>query len=126
MTRAEQLAIGAVVYLAGATNDEGWRLVSQQAVAEAIGCTPRYIEVPMQKLSNAGIISSRRGSGGGYAFGGRENLTLWQVLQAIRDKAPRPASTAVGRYIDDLHEAAYRGVRVRDMVTFLADEEATE
>jgi Rrf2 family transcriptional regulator, iron-sulfur cluster assembly transcription factor len=110
MTRAELMAIEAVVYLAGRFNDDGWLAVQQNEICDAIGSPRRYIEPVMQRLSKAGIIYGRRGPRGGYTFSGQRDLTLVEILDAVKSSLNVESRSPVGEFIGDVQNAVYASV----------------
>ncbi len=56
--------------------------VTATQIAEAQAIPPRFVEVILQNLKNAGAVVSRRGSHGGYALAGPpEGMTVAEILR---------------------------------------------
>ena len=78
LTRQEDYAMRAVLYLATsplATNNE---------IAEAQNIPLEYLIKIMQSLAEAGIVSTKRGAGGGVSLAlPPDKITLLDVIQAV-------------------------------------------
>jgi Rrf2 family protein len=58
--------------------------LSIQAVAEREGLSPEYSAKLMRALRQAGLVQSTRGAAGGYRLSRPpEQITVWQVIQAL-------------------------------------------
>jgi Rrf2 family protein len=59
------------------------------ALAEFHDLAPAYMAKHMQALARAGIVTSVRGAGGGYRLARKpQDVTLWDVYQAIEGEEP--------------------------------------
>jgi Rrf2 family protein len=65
LTRAADYAVRALIHLG--TLPPGSRL-SQQALSAAIGAPPAFVGKVLQQLAGAGLLTSHRGIGGGFAL----------------------------------------------------------
>jgi Rrf2 family protein len=58
--------------------------LSIQAVAEREGLSPEYSAKLMRALRQAGLVQSTRGAAGGYRLSRPpEQITVWEVIQAL-------------------------------------------
>ncbi len=58
--------------------------VSGKQLAETLHCPRRYLEPDLQALVSAGILESRRGSGGGYLIAmNPHRISLFDILHCI-------------------------------------------
>jgi Rrf2 family protein len=58
--------------------------LSIQAVAEGEGLSPEYAAKLMRALRQAGLVQSTRGAAGGYRLTrAAEQITVWEVIQAL-------------------------------------------
>jgi Rrf2 family protein len=58
--------------------------LSIQAVAEREGLSPEYSAKLMRALRQAGLVQSTRGAAGGYRLARpAEQITVWEVIQAL-------------------------------------------
>ena len=66
--------------------------VSKQAIAEAEGITPDYVQQIMQRLRAAGLAESHRGRGGGFTLArDPETVSILDVLMAAEGRVePAP------------------------------------
>ena len=84
ITRAADYAVRVTVYLASLPPD---RTAPLGELAEATGVRDNFLSKVLQRLVRAGVISSRRGTGGGFRLSvAPESLTLLQVVEAIEGK----------------------------------------
>lgn len=61
-------------------------------IAVEIGTTVNFLEQIMRNLRNGGIVSVKRGPGGGYSLNKESDLTAYSVAKAV------------GRFSDNLNE----------------------
>lgn len=89
--------------------------VTSESMAGSANTNPVVIRRLLSKLRKAGMVASRRGpSGGFYLNTSPENITLWDVFQAVENprifsssyNEPNPACP-VGRNIQNVLEAIY-------------------
>jgi len=67
--------------------------VSGRHLASMLHCPPRYLEPDLQALVAAGLLTSRRGAGGGYRLAiSPHRISLFDILHVI---APEPAQVVV-------------------------------
>ncbi len=58
--------------------------VTISEIARAEGLSPEYAAKLMRPLRNGGLVTSTRGAGGGYLLArDPEQITTWQVLEAL-------------------------------------------
>ncbi len=58
--------------------------ISGKRLADILNCPRRYLEADLQALSSAGILESRRGSGGGYLIAiNPHRIPLYDILRCI-------------------------------------------
>ena len=78
---AANLALHAVAHIGRAKRDENQsvgRIVTELRVSEA------HLSKVMQRLVKAGLVTSRRGPGGGFLLGREaDRITLLEVLEAV-------------------------------------------
>src|SRR5690349_24759448 len=59
------------------------------ALAEFHELAPAYMAKHMQALARAGVVESVRGAGGGYRLAKKsQDVTLWDIYQAIEGEEP--------------------------------------
>jgi Rrf2 family protein len=64
-----------------------------KAIAEARGISPRFLVQILLQLKTKGLVSSVRGSAGGYQLARPpESISLAEVINAIEGRARRPRS----------------------------------
>ena len=106
----------------------GWRQISH--IAEATGIPDKFLEQILLALKNRGILQSRRGADGGYAFArAPSDVTLNDVVTALDggespDTEPTDAGGEIFREIAASAESAYRGVLTGHTLDGLAEEAA--
>ncbi len=84
ITRATDYAVRVTVYLATLPRD---RKAALGELAEATGVRSNFLSKILQRLVRNGVISSHRGTGGGFRLNvAPETLTLLQVVEAIEGK----------------------------------------
>jgi len=117
-----EYAIQAVLDLALHRNGP---LVPLQDIASRQRIPQRYLEHVLLALKRAGILTSRRGSTGGYHLTRRpEDLTVGDVLRAVEgngspfDAAPRGRNARGGDLAELWHEVADAVSAVVDRFTF--------
>lgn len=80
-SQTAEYALRAVVWLAAHT-DEG--PVGSQRIAEETQVSATYLSKIMVQLAKAGLVSSKRGAGGGFELlGNREDVTVLDVIDAV-------------------------------------------
>jgi Rrf2 family protein len=106
-----------------------------QEIASAQGIPPRFLEIILVELRNAGFVSAKRGSSGGYTLArSAREITVGQVIRSFQGQPNNPAQRdCPGRYAGDYAfsglwgrvQSAISGVY--DMTTFadLLQEEIT-
>lgn len=63
--------------------------ISGKRLADILNCPRRYLEADLQALSSAGILESRRGSGGGYLIAiNPHRISLYDILRCITPETP--------------------------------------
>jgi len=84
ITRATDYAVRVMVYLASLPPD---RKAPLGELAEATSVRDNFLSKILQRLVRNGLISSHRGTGGGFRLSVTpDNLTLLQVVEAIEGK----------------------------------------
>ncbi len=80
ISQTTEYALRAVVWLAA--NPE--KPLTAQQIADATRVPAGYLAKVLQNLSRAGLLTSQRGLGGGFALArSPEVLTMWEVVQAV-------------------------------------------
>jgi len=88
ISRTAEYALRAMVYLA----QEPDRSHTNQQIARITRVPIGYLAKVLQNLSKAGLITSRRGLGGGFTLARpAEEITIYEVVQAV-DPIPRITS----------------------------------
>lgn len=88
ISQTAEYALRAMVYLA----QEPDRSHTNQQIALSTRVPIGYLAKVLQNLSKAGLITSRRGLGGGFALARpAEEITIYEVVQAV-DPIPRITS----------------------------------
>ena len=115
-----EYAITAVLDLA-LHRDRG--LVPIQAVAARHGIPQRYLEQVLLSLKRAGLLTSKRGSSGGYHLTrAPEELTVGEVLRAAEGSdAPFTSLGATRRNGDEDHDLAALGDEIAEAVSRVVD-----
>jgi len=84
ITRATDYAVRVTVFLATLPQDQNAPLGD---LAEATGVRDNFLSKILQRLVRHGLISSHRGTGGGFRLNvAPDSLTLLQVVEAIEGK----------------------------------------
>lgn len=87
ISEAASLALHTAAILAG---DPG-RTRRTSELAEALGASEAHLAKVLQRLGRAGIVSARRGPGGGYVLARDPgDITLMQVFEAIEGPWRQP------------------------------------
>jgi Rrf2 family protein len=82
LTHTSELAIKALMYLAGATREGP---TSPRAIAADVGCSPTYLVKTLRLLARAGILRSRKGARGGVSLAREpEHITLLHIIEACQ------------------------------------------
>ena len=65
------------------------RALNAEALAEYFDVPPAYLAKQMQALSKAGLVISHRGSSGGYQLSRpAEEISLWDITEAVEGAKP--------------------------------------
>jgi len=81
ITRAADYAVRVMIHLAGLPSDENVRQVD---IAKATEVPESFLSKVMQQLVQAGLITSQRGSGGGFRLAAASHkVSLLEVLEAV-------------------------------------------
>lgn len=90
--------------------------MTSEILAQSAGCNPVVVRNLLGSMKKAGIVDVQRGSGGADLIAAPENITIWDIYQAV-DKAsldelvglhPNPsAQCPVGKNIYKLLEKPY-------------------
>lgn len=116
-SQTTEYALRAMVCLAQ-TPDE---LVAAPTLARHTGVPSNYLAKVLQQLAVSGLISGRRGVGGGYRLArGAGDITLLDIVEAmgqVRANGPRPDGSSVceqalRRLEDQLRAATSASVKV--------------
>ncbi len=87
-----QYALRAIVFLAKRSPP----FANRMSIAEATLVPNEYLQKVLNGLEVAGIVSSKRGPGGGYALvGSPEKLTVYEVVTSF-DSIPRIKTCPLG------------------------------
>jgi Rrf2 family protein len=93
-TETGKYAIRALLYLA---DSDGDRTVTASEIATAEGIPPYYLAKVLKDLSNAGILSSVRGRGGGFQLSRpAKQITVLEVLEAAEGLSRRVKACVLG------------------------------
>ena len=126
ITQTSEYALRAVVYLA--TNPGA--PISRNEIAEATCVPSEYLTKVLQELDRAGIVTARRGPGGGYELSIEpDKASVYDVVDAISG-VPRiqecPLGIAAHLQLCPLHkrldhaaalvEKAYRDTKIAELV----------
>lgn len=66
--------------------------VKSDRIARAQGIPPRFLELILNQLKNAGYLASRRGKNGGYLLSASpRELTVAQIINAVQGQAMEKA-----------------------------------
>lgn len=80
-SHTQEYALRAVIWLAGHMDDGA---VGHVQIAKATAVPPSYLSKVLQALAQAGILTSRRGVGGGFRLcRDPESLTVLEVINAV-------------------------------------------
>lgn len=87
LTQTGVYALRAMSHLA---MQESSRFISSRDLAEGSNVPPFYLSKVMRKLVNAGLVRSRKGHAGGFAFArSHEEVTFLDVLEAVNPEEER-------------------------------------
>ena len=96
------------------------RKLTGEKIAKSVGCNPVMIRSLLGKLSEAGLVETRRGAGGSVLAKPPGDITVWMVYQAVDANSferfiglhPKPSTQCpVGRNIYSLLEKPYDMVK---------------
>ena len=80
ISEAGSLALHTMVLLAC----QSQKTLSSHEIASFIGCSEAHLSKVMQRLAKTGLVTSRRGPGGGFSLKKRpEDTSLMEVFEAI-------------------------------------------
>lgn len=81
-------------------------------IASEVGTTVNFLEQIMRNLRRAGIVTVKRGPGGGYSLDSSKPVTAHAVAQAVgRDLGfPSPDGSSTGRLRNAILDAFYSTV----------------
>jgi Rrf2 family protein len=83
ITRATEHSITAMLHLA---SKHPTPVVSKRDICEAEGITPAFLTKILQPLIRMGLVNSKRGVAGGFQLAKNpEELTIWDVMQAVEE-----------------------------------------
>lgn len=97
--------------------------ITSELAAESTGCNPAAIRATLNALKKAGLITVRRGVGGAALSRPPEEISVWDVYQAVEPEGlekimgihPNPSETCpVGKRIETVLESSY--ARIEDAV----------
>jgi Rrf2 family iron-sulfur cluster assembly transcriptional regulator len=87
LSPASRQALNGMRILAGVPNRDPRTLVS--VIAQAAGLPANALAKIFQRLARFGLLTSRRGPGGGYALArSARDITLADILRAVQDIVP--------------------------------------
>ena len=76
-----------------AANYAGPQPVRVKAIADAHGISQRFLVQILLQLKSKGLVTSVRGASGGYQLTRPpDNISLWDIIQAIEDRTLTPRS----------------------------------
>lgn len=96
-----EYALRAIFELALRPADEPRKV---QDIASAQGIPPRFLEIILVELKNAGIVLSKRGSEGGYALArAPREITVGEIIRLFHGvpRPPVPPNAPTGRRTGD-------------------------
>jgi Rrf2 family nitric oxide-sensitive transcriptional repressor len=126
LQQATRYAIWATIELAARPKEQ----VRAQELAETYGISQNHLVRVLHALTRAGIVSSARGPGGGFAFcGNAKRLTLFDIIslfetgwpgdEADKLKSGNPLAAELGRVlneVDRITQATLRSVTVQTII----------
>jgi Rrf2 family nitric oxide-sensitive transcriptional repressor len=126
LQQATRYAIWATIELAARPKEQ----VRAQELAETYGISQNHLVRVLHALTRAGIVSSARGPGGGFAFcGNAKRLTLFDIIslfetgwpgdEAGHVKSGNPLAAELGRVlneVDRITQATLRSVTVQTII----------
>ena len=109
MILSKQADYGIRVMLEVATQ-EGTRIVTTGAVADRYEIPMPFLQKTVTRLSNGGLLLSRRGSGGGLWLAQNANkITILDIVEAIEGKLLMMECTLNGGPCNELKRCAIHG-----------------
>jgi len=126
LQQATRYAIWATIELASRPKEQ----IRAQELAETYGVSQHHLVRVLHALTRAGIVSSARGPGGGFAFcGNAKRLTLYDIISLFETGWPgdevnhvhsdNPLSGELGRVlneVDRITQATLRSVTVQTVI----------
>ena len=101
----------ALIVLAEVYDLDPHQLIKGEQIAKAQQIPPKFLEIIMSKLRQAGIVVSQRGAVGGYRLDrDPSTITITEVISALDGPIPTQARPGT-----ELHDYIGAGVHVRDM-----------
>ena len=83
----------AVLALSDMATHSSGAIISLPEIADRHGISIHYLEQLFVKLRKGGIVVSVRGYGGGYKLGREpQEISIWDVLEAVGEKGCSPAN----------------------------------
>lgn len=81
-------------------------------IASEVGTTVNFLEQIMRNLRSAGIVTVKRGPGGGYSLDTSKTVTAYLVAQAVGRELGTPSAdgTSTGRLKNAILDAFYQTI----------------
>jgi Rrf2 family protein len=121
MNYISQKAKYAVKVLIALAKEDGTALFHNNELAERERIPPKFLEIILRELRNAGVLHSRRGKGGGYSLAQHpSSITLGQVLRLIDGpQAPLPCLSRMSyRKCDECIDEQTCGIRLSMQIIY--------
>lgn len=117
LSKKTEYALRALIYAARFPEGTTFQI---RDLAEKNGIPKKFLELILLELKNAGMLSSRRGVGGGYLLARRpDSIRSTEIVEVFEGpmagrgwkkvrgkKEEKDASTAVSRLVEEVSEAA--------------------
>lgn len=100
--------------------------ITSAAAAESTGVNPAAIRALMNLMKKAGLIGVKRGVGGAYLLRSPEEITIWDIYQAVDPGGlekimgihPNPSdSCPIGKRIETVLETSYTKIEESVMLS---------
>jgi Rrf2 family protein len=121
MNYISQKAKYAIKVLIALAKEDGTTLFHNNELAERERIPPKFLEIILRELRNAGVLHSRRGKGGGYSLAQHpSSITLGQVLRLIDGpQAPLPCLSRMSyRKCDECIDEQTCGIRLSMQIIY--------
>jgi Rrf2 family protein len=121
MNYISQKAKYAIKVLIALAREDGTALFHNNELAERERIPPKFLEIILRELRNAGVLHSRRGKCGGYSLAQHpSSITLGQVLRLIDGpQAPLPCLSRMSyRKCDECIDEQTCGIRLSMQIIY--------